>query len=297
MFTVDKIHPLIINFYQSKLDILKMIIQNNSKMNQNAHNLFKILALNIACNVKDYEFIQYLLNNFSDQIFWQKYSCFLIKKIVKRPHIHIINYFIQNRKDSILLKKLNQTSIALESDIYYINCIKYLIEHVVLTNDFVKYYSIKQKPFILIDKTIGYDLFIYLIKKGENINIETEFGSSLLMRECEQGHFMKVKYLINQGVNINHQNHYDDTPLSYACEQGNIDIVQYLVDHGTLINIRNRYGDTALHAAHEHEHINIVNYIINKLNINNMNNSYYQSFLLKIKKKKKYIIRLFKKKL
>ena len=89
------------------------------------------------------------------------------------------------------------------------------------------------------------------LAKGFNVNIQDEYGWTLLHYACQYGQLAIAKFLCKQnGIDINIQNIQGETPLHNACYFGYLNIVKFLCkQEGIDINCRSNDGHTPLHYA------------------------------------------------
>lgn len=74
------------------------------------------------------------------------------------------------------------------------------------------------------------------VESGGNIEIDDEYGFSLLHRAVMGGSLEIVTYLVNQGADVNRANDIGMTPLTLACDEGNKEILAFLLKHGANPN-------------------------------------------------------------
>jgi len=85
-----------------------------------------------------------------------------------------------------------------------------------------------------------------LTDNGFNINMEDEYGKTLLIHAIQEDAFNIVKDLIENGADANKEDRDGNTPLIAAIKNENVEIVEYLLGHDAFKNVENEYGDTPL---------------------------------------------------
>jgi len=83
----------------------------------------------------------------------------------------------------------------------------------------------------------------------EDINKKDEYGSDLLSESIVGENFDISLFLLNNGINVNWIDEVGNTLLHLICEHPNIDIASEILNQGADINIRNKYGNNALWTA------------------------------------------------
>ena len=92
-----------------------------------------------------------------------------------------------------------------------------------------------------------------LLKRGIDVNMFDDFGSTGLMRAALYGRKNIIELLLEQSVDINMVDQQGNTALIWTAMQGHQSILELLVRHNADLNHRNKNNDTALIcAAHFH---------------------------------------------
>lgn len=107
--------------------------------------------------------------------------------------------------------------------------------------------------------------FLYLIKKGIDVNIVDYWYSTPLEYVAGQGDIEWVKKLISMGAWVDGDSRGIITPLISAVIEGHIEVVNYLLDCGADINrLHRRFNQTALDLALVYNHQNIIQLLKSK---------------------------------
>ena len=98
---------------------------------------------------------------------------------------------------------------------------------------------------------IPIELFEYLAKKSNDINIKDVVGCTPLLNVCcESINQLKlIKILVENGANIHHSDNYGWNPLLLLCSEENIDCsdsIEYLLSKGCDPNSKNKYLKSCL---------------------------------------------------
>ena len=102
----------------------------------------------------------------------------------------------------------------------------------------------------------------YLVEHGADLSVQDKSDNTALMWATHNRQTGIVKYLVEQGAEVNAQTESGWTALMRAARNGYTGIVKYLVEQGAEVNIQNRYGGTALERAAGEGHIDIVRYLV-----------------------------------
>lgn len=86
----------------------------------------------------------------------------------------------------------------------------------------------------------------YFSKHSTEINVQSHFGNTLLMKAAKQGQQKICKKLIDCRANLNLQNNHGETALMRAAANGNKEVVSCLVLAGAKLDLQNKDGETAL---------------------------------------------------
>ena len=89
------------------------------------------------------------------------------------------------------------------------------------------------------------------IEEGADINIQDEYGSTILMIVSYYNRVEIVKLLIEKKAKLDIQDKYGETALMMAIRQNNFEIVKLLIKEGADVNIQDKSGETALDYAKE----------------------------------------------
>ena len=112
----------------------------------------------------------------------------------------------------------------------------------------------------------------YLISKGNFIETNEENWTPLHYA-CFNGHFQVVVYLISKGANIEATTNSKCTPLHFACFNGYLQIVEYLILNGAKIDVKDEDNWTPLHYACQKCYYYVIKYLIaNGANKNDTDN-------------------------
>ena len=69
---------------------------------------------------------------------------------------------------------------------------------------------------------------------------------------CAKGHLECAKALLGAGADINKQSNYGHTPLMRAAHNGKIEVVRELLKRGAKKELKDKDGDTAYDKADKH---------------------------------------------
>lgn len=101
----------------------------------------------------------------------------------------------------------------------------------------------------------------YLVKKGANINEQSEDRLTSLMAASNWGYLKMVKYLIERGAKVDRQDIFGKTALMRASDLGSLEIIKYLIENGASVDKQDIDGKTALDIASEEERLDVVEYL------------------------------------
>lgn len=207
-----------------KLDVVKLLLNNNAKVNQICR--FKRTALYTAC-INGHDDIVNLLVEKDGKIFLGGINTDrLIYRVVERKYREV-------------LKKLVEQKVYLDMQ-----------------------YKNRETVLHKACSTLDLETAKILVDGGANVNIQDEDFNIPLHIACKTNNLEMVKLLTRAGSFINSKGFEEKTPLYIACEMGNIDIVKYLVACGIELDIKNINGATPLNVAVYKGHKDIVKFLI-----------------------------------
>lgn len=182
----------------------------------------------------------------------------------------IARYLVEEKGADINAKnEYGWTALTYASDEGHLNMVKYLVDNgadidseaLTVTRNLEIFEYLLEKGNVDIN-SVGYlgmtalslssieegdlEMFKYLLKKGADVNVKNDDGSTALMIASLYGNLEMVKYLIENGADINAKDNDGSTALIYASKWANLEEVEYLVKNGTDINIKDIEGKTAL---------------------------------------------------
>ncbi|KAI0208354.1 hypothetical protein LSAT2_006968 [Lamellibrachia satsuma] len=82
---------------------------------------------------------------------------------------------------------------------------------------------------------------------------EPHTGNSTLHWACKLGHYDVVLYLLESGANIDQKNSSNQTPLFFACEGWHKDIAHLLIEWGCDVHVKGPKGQTAFETVRNEE--------------------------------------------
>jgi hypothetical protein len=97
-----------------------------------------------------------------------------------------------------------------------------------------------------------------LLKRGAEVNVTDDYGTSPLSLAAACNYIAKVKALLEYGAPVNTQNDYGMTALMQAARLGRTEIVKTLLDHAADVSLQDTEGHTARMWAESRHHEEIV---------------------------------------
>ena len=111
-------------------------------------------------------------------------------------------------------------------------------------------------------------LIMLLLDKGADIDAQSGFYGSALLRACFKGEEKIVNLLIDRGASVNAYGGYYHSPLQAASHMGYETICRILINHGADVNAAGGEYGSALHAACKNRETIVRLLIDNSANIN-----------------------------
>ncbi|XP_064078593.1 protein fem-1 homolog A-like [Macrobrachium nipponense] len=107
-----------------------------------------------------------------------------------------------------------------------------------------------------------WDIVVYLISRGADVNATTDTKSTPLSAACTVGRLDIAMLLVNHGAEIEASDSAGMTSLMIASGRGYEDVVRYLLGHGADVNRKSGDGRTALHACAESGHLEMMKVLL-----------------------------------
>lgn len=91
--------------------------------------------------------------------------------------------------------------------------------------------------------------FLSLLEKGLDIEMEDEYGCTLLHHVCEVGNIELAELLVQKNANINATDEMNRTPLFHAVYGGRVEVVKLLIQNGADLSEKDVNGISPLQEA------------------------------------------------
>lgn len=111
----------------------------------------------------------------------------------------------------------------------------------------------------------------FLINRNNKIN-KNEALLNSITEESYQGQSEVAKFLIEKGANVNTQSRFGETPIMRAVENRNKKMVEFLLSKGARIDLKGTGNYTVLHYAARNDDYEIIKLIISKVPISSIIN-------------------------
>jgi ankyrin repeat protein len=113
-----------------------------------------------------------------------------------------------------------------------------------------------------VDPKTSWEMIVYMIKKGADVNFKNEIGETPLQIAAAYGHKDLVVLLLDNNADINMQCTSGWSPLHQTAMKGKKDIAEYLIKKGANVNIKDKEGHTPLHSAAGYGYTDIVELLL-----------------------------------
>ncbi len=229
-------------------DIVKELIASGADVNmQNDDD--KETALNLAVQYKRFDVIKELIGSGADVNLENEYGWRVLDSVVTNDYGKEIYELLEQSgaKHSEQYNRDNESNYLDEKD-----------ENLSADNE-------SENPildFITAAKKGDKNVIEKKISDGEDVNIESDDGSTALIEASYEGHLDIVKFLIENGANVNSACDDGTTALNQASQEGHADIVKVLIDAGADVNMSRDDNTTALILASYNEHSDIVSMLL-----------------------------------
>jgi ankyrin repeat protein len=95
-----------------------------------------------------------------------------------------------------------------------------------------------------------YDIFMYLLEKGADINTVDVDGSNLLLNAAGSGNMDIIRFLVEEkGFDVNFADNNNITPFYSSCGSGDVEVIKYFIDKGVDTQVRSVIDGTPIVSA------------------------------------------------
>lgn len=108
--------------------------------------------------------------------------------------------------------------------------------------------SFKNRDIVTLARFGDFETFKKEFKLRE-IDKKVDFNTKLLAQSIAGENFEISLFLIQNGINVNGLNEDGSSVLHLICEYPNIDVAREILKQGGNINVRNKYGNNAMWTA------------------------------------------------
>ncbi|GEM_PF-2975767 len=138
-----------------------------------------------------------------------------------------------------------------------------------------------------------FDIFTYLFQNGAKLDVQNNYGRTLLHSIAHTGNTEIAKLLIEKGLGVNTQDVDGATPLIYAASNGEFEMFKLLLDKGAEPIMKENDGSDVLMSAVENGNPDIVNFLLEKYcDVNYKNNDNETPLIIASQAKKSNIVQL-----
>lgn len=228
--------PLMVAFYQRKLDVVKCLIESGKA------------DLNVGDKLG-----QTLL-------FW---ACL-------QNSLDVVKLLVEHGCDLNLANMKGITGLWISCNAEHSEIVKYLIS--IPKCDTNKVNNEGNSPLWILSSKNNLELVKYLVENNStgtsvDLNCSNNLGQTPLFISCFRGNLEIVKYLISKGAHKNKSDNQNQSPLFIACKENHLEIVQFLISNGADVNKPNNQGATLLFCAVNWNQIEIAKFLLEKTHI------------------------------
>lgn len=190
-------------------------------------------------------------------------ACLLLALLLASNSLFANKYYDKQYMNAIKKGKIEKVKKLLESRKVKLNT---------LTLDYGNTVY-RHSPLAIACANHSYDIAIYLINKGADLNGTFGYKTPLTwaakksrIRTFEKIFLPIIKLMLSKGADPNEGGRYGYYPLMLAASNNAMDIVKLLLKHGAKKNLMDSDGDTAADYARKSGHIEMANFLEGKSN-------------------------------
>ena len=204
---------------------------------------FSYKHLTVALKAHNNNIAQWILNNYG-------YGDLGMADIIRTFNVLGIAFAMENFLDLTKLDYRNQTPLMAASSIGYCYIVEWLLENPASEVNIFEPVRFLSKALSRAAFHGHLELVNYLIDKGADVNMATNFDMLPLIAACLMGHEKCVESIIVKG-HASYQTENDYSPLILAVQRRNIEVVQYLLSLEPKLDINKKdiQGKSPLHYA------------------------------------------------
>ena len=190
-------------------------------------------------------------------------GCTVIHHSVSSGSCELVTYFADMGTDIYCKNNLGENCLHIASKNSHLNLCKKLLDQYkfnVLTTD-------KKGQTALHHSAINgsYELFIYFVAMGTDIECKNNLGWNSLHLAARYGHFDLCKILVNKHkFNVQLTDKDGWKPLHHSARSGSYELLTYFVHMGTDIESKNNLGWNCLHIAAQNGHLELSKKLIDR---------------------------------
>ena len=190
-------------------------------------------------------------------------GCTVIHHSVSSGSCELVTYFADMGTDIYCKNNLGENCLHIASKNSHLNLCKKLLDQYnfdVLTTD-------KKGQTALHHSAISgsYELFIYFVAMGTDIECKNNLGWNSLHLAARYGHFDLCKILVNKHkFNVQLTDKDGWKPLHHSARSGSYELLTYFVHMGSDIESKNNLGWNCLHIAAQNGHLELSKKLIDR---------------------------------
>lgn len=195
-------------------------------------------------------------NKTEEENFVNNYKRYPIIIASQYGHLEIVKLLISYKANLELKDEYEKTPLIRAAQNGYIDIIKELVNNGANYKD-------HQGAILTIAAFNGKkDVVEYFLKKGVNVDVKDQDGSTALINASNNNQLEIVKYLVKNGADVNAKSKNGTTSLMVSASSGNSDIITLLLKNKADVNIKNNDGITALMVAAYGGYLDVVNLLL-----------------------------------
>ncbi|XP_050302900.1 uncharacterized protein LOC126740776 isoform X2 [Anthonomus grandis grandis] len=224
----DNFTPLLAASFNSRHEIVKLILDERPDLNVNHYFRGTVNALQLAVMVGNIQTIQILLDHGANISLANKQGITALDIACLQNQTKIVKHFLNSIAD------LNEFSCLVAK------CLYLAASH--------GHHEIVEE---------------LLKRKAEVINYkEPEVVLTSLHIAALNGHLETVNILLKYNANIDEKSNDESRAIHFAASTGNSDIVKTLIEHGAEVNVQTEILFTPLHLAAQNDHIEVATILL-----------------------------------
>ena len=254
--------PLTLAIEGNKLEIIKLLIEENLKDNSSYYSSNHENFLKLAIKGNNIEITKYLLEK--AQTIDKNIDCSSALNIAaEQNNIEMVKYFIDLGANTEIKNQSGKTPLASAAHKGNVEIVELLLKNGAnIETKIGSFWDMGYTPLMLAVKENNFEMVTYLINNKANIEARDVNENTSLSIATEENHTKIVELLLKNNANTEVINSVKERPLMIAIKQNNIEIAELLIKNMANVEASNYKNKSPLMIAIEEDKVEMAKCLI-----------------------------------